>query len=230
MPHLRLHIPRRAGFTLVELLTVIAVVGILAAIVITTVGRARLSARNAHCMSNLRQIGQLFHLYLADNRGIFPRPIEDGEAWNHRLALYIVNKQVADSVDFDADQSVFSCPSALAPRRRSGSTFLPGYALNQDLTHLNLSSTAVRARLNTIARPADTYLVTDNVTRAFGRDLKATLTQPSATNPDYVVPIERHNPGQTNMLFVDGSVRALIVEDMPWGSTHSRLEAPWGAR
>lgn len=48
--------PRQA-FTLIELLTVIAIIGILAAIIIPTVGKVRDSAKKAQCVSNLKQIG-----------------------------------------------------------------------------------------------------------------------------------------------------------------------------
>ncbi|AHF94658.1 hypothetical protein OPIT5_23075 [Opitutaceae bacterium TAV5] len=58
-----------SGFTLVELLVVIAIIGILAAITIPTVARVRESANAAACLSNLRQTGFAFQLYLDDNKG-----------------------------------------------------------------------------------------------------------------------------------------------------------------
>jgi prepilin-type N-terminal cleavage/methylation domain-containing protein len=62
------------AFTLIELLTVIAIIGILAAILIPTVGKVRESARAAKCTSNLRQIGQQLTLFVGDNRGYLPSP------------------------------------------------------------------------------------------------------------------------------------------------------------
>lgn len=47
----------RGAFTLIELLTVIAIIGILAAILIPVVSRVRQSARESVGLSNLRQIG-----------------------------------------------------------------------------------------------------------------------------------------------------------------------------
>jgi len=61
-----------SAFTLIELLTVIAIIGILAAILIPVVGKVRESARAAQCSSNLRQIGQAFHMYAEANNGNCP--------------------------------------------------------------------------------------------------------------------------------------------------------------
>lgn len=58
------------AFTLIELLSVIVIVGVLAAIVITTVGRVREAARNSRCLSNLRQLHAAIMLHAADNRDV----------------------------------------------------------------------------------------------------------------------------------------------------------------
>jgi prepilin-type N-terminal cleavage/methylation domain-containing protein/prepilin-type processing-associated H-X9-DG protein len=57
------------AFTLVELLTVIAIIGILAAILIPTVAKVRASARNAQCVSRLHDWGVTVRLYAGDNKG-----------------------------------------------------------------------------------------------------------------------------------------------------------------
>jgi hypothetical protein len=71
------HHPQNASatraFTLVELLTIIVIIGILAAILILAVGAVRKSARAAVCISNLRQIHAFATLWSVDHNGIaFP--------------------------------------------------------------------------------------------------------------------------------------------------------------
>jgi prepilin-type N-terminal cleavage/methylation domain-containing protein/prepilin-type processing-associated H-X9-DG protein len=57
------------GFTLIELLVVIAIIGILAALLLPVLAQSKLSARNAQCSGNLRQLGVASELYWDDNGG-----------------------------------------------------------------------------------------------------------------------------------------------------------------
>jgi prepilin-type N-terminal cleavage/methylation domain-containing protein/prepilin-type processing-associated H-X9-DG protein len=63
---------RRAGFTLIELLVVIAIIAILAGILFPVFAQAREKARQAACLSNLRQIGMALSQYVLDYDGLLP--------------------------------------------------------------------------------------------------------------------------------------------------------------
>jgi prepilin-type N-terminal cleavage/methylation domain-containing protein len=60
------------GFTLIEILIVIAVVAVLIGILLPALGRARESARLLGCVSNVRSQGQLVALYASEHGGAMP--------------------------------------------------------------------------------------------------------------------------------------------------------------
>jgi prepilin-type N-terminal cleavage/methylation domain-containing protein/prepilin-type processing-associated H-X9-DG protein len=71
---------RNDGFTLVELLVVISIIGLLMGILLPALGRVKRTAYRTYCMSNLRQIGIAMRSYLDDNRDIFP--LACAEPWD----------------------------------------------------------------------------------------------------------------------------------------------------
>lgn len=62
---------RRRGFTLIEIMVVIVIVGILAGLTLAGVQAAREAARRTQCVSNLRQIGLAMQQYVSHS-GVFP--------------------------------------------------------------------------------------------------------------------------------------------------------------
>ncbi|MBI4025450.1 MAG: type II secretion system protein [Verrucomicrobia bacterium] len=63
---------RRVSFTLVELLVVVAIISILAALLLPALKRARISAQKIICMNSLKQCGIGLALYRDDNDGKMP--------------------------------------------------------------------------------------------------------------------------------------------------------------
>jgi prepilin-type N-terminal cleavage/methylation domain-containing protein len=62
--------PTREGFTLVEMLVVITIIGILASMVLAAVAKAKERSRETQCINNLRQIGTASRMYREENRDL----------------------------------------------------------------------------------------------------------------------------------------------------------------
>ena len=60
------------AFTLLELLVVLAIIGILAALLLPAISKAKDSARSTQCLDNLKQLQICCHLYASDNADFLP--------------------------------------------------------------------------------------------------------------------------------------------------------------
>jgi prepilin-type N-terminal cleavage/methylation domain-containing protein/prepilin-type processing-associated H-X9-DG protein len=60
------------AFTLVELLVVIAIIAVLLAVLLPALAKAKEAANNAKCLSNMRQLAAVIHLYAADHQDRLP--------------------------------------------------------------------------------------------------------------------------------------------------------------
>lgn len=111
----------RDGFTLAELLVVLAIVGVLAALIIPTVDSVLVTVRRTACASNLRQIGMCALTYAGDWDGRLPAEGNCGipdrgrsPAWFDRLPEYVEDAKVGS-------RSIFQC----AGWRQAGPMSMP---------------------------------------------------------------------------------------------------------
>jgi prepilin-type N-terminal cleavage/methylation domain-containing protein/prepilin-type processing-associated H-X9-DG protein len=74
------------GFTLIELLVVIAIIAILAAILFPVFAQARAKARQASCLSNLKQLGLAYQMYATDYDELLPHFAPSQWNWTYEWA------------------------------------------------------------------------------------------------------------------------------------------------
>jgi prepilin-type N-terminal cleavage/methylation domain-containing protein/prepilin-type processing-associated H-X9-DG protein len=111
------------GLTLVELLVVVVIIAVLAALIMSALWASSRKGRQAMCMSNLRQIAQAVRLYAEDYDGVPPRRGTTANWWAN--AYKITDPSPADRVKLDphpketiealaqygATRDVWFCPS-----------------------------------------------------------------------------------------------------------------------
>lgn len=211
----------QSGFTLIEILAVIAIISLLCAILFPVFTTARQNGQRSSCASNLRQLGLAFTQYREDFDGEMPiltyatsasyrfpngqNPAKPGQMnalWMHEIYSYIKSPQL------------FDCPSAEG-------TYSGGYNwIGAEAAYgfnCYLSKT-VNPDLSILKYPAQTPLIADCSYYSLAPDPH---THGTITGDNNNPPAARHLD-TVNMTFMDGHVKPVNLED--WTSPFSRNE------
>lgn len=105
----------RKGFTLIELLVVISIISLLSSVVFSSLGSARLRAKNIASIQQLKQIQTALEIYYT-NHGQYP-PSQSSPGWGPSLGMWTVECSVNPSI---SNPSGFLIPEIVADGLYSG--------------------------------------------------------------------------------------------------------------
>ena len=219
------------AFTLIELLTVIAIVGILAAIILPVMGKVRQSALKSDCAANLRRIGNATAIYAQDNKGQYPRAFavvgSNYVFWREVLAQggylgapdYGFKNPVPQDKWIGAHFTFLTCKAhrQTAPIvNASDGALRPTYSSNGSLVPAGANS-KWRPRLESFSSPSRLAYIADGPapTGASGVDINGAFWSGS-TKPD-----ANAHGGVANILFFDGHIEARRADQIPASATGS---------
>ncbi len=100
---------RKKGFSLIELMIVLVIIGLLISLIFPAAKKARDGALQRQCANNLNQIGVALILYAKDNNGKFPDPVAEygGDSDAYRYAATLVSEEYLPD-----DDKIFDCPGS----------------------------------------------------------------------------------------------------------------------
>lgn len=145
------HTKKSAGFTLIEMLIVAAIIAVLAALLLAAFGNARNKARMTSCASNLHQIYMACSMYASDNAGLVPSYTSqlrytgasgDAEVEQSRELVFSLRPYVHSS-------DIWRCPSddtTSVPEtvRSTSGTFILNHSTSYDYKGWELSEQGLR--------------------------------------------------------------------------------------
>ena len=204
----------RNAFTLVEILIVIAIVMILAAILLPVFKGARESAHTATCSSHLKQIGLAMNQYVQDSSGFYPKVTATGNCgWASGIYPYLKSAEILECPSFEFGEFRPDCPATeVIPGAGIDGTgaYYENWDGSYDLSgsmDFSAMSNGNRVSLVRVKNPSSRILVYDGNGFGSAFEQRDYTEQQRLTNQSFA----RHNNG-LNALFYDGHVKWIAFD------------------
>ena len=113
--------PKSRGFTLIELLVVISIIALLIAILLPALSQAKGTARNAQCLSNLKQCATGIYSLANDQKGNLPYyQFKDGsttvrQLWTIMMIDYVGGNENKVASQYRVESPIYLCPETKGP-------------------------------------------------------------------------------------------------------------------
>ncbi|MBN2271400.1 MAG: type II secretion system protein [Sedimentisphaerales bacterium] len=232
---------RAKGFTLVELLVVMAIISLLMAILLPTLAKVRTLSRRVLCRSNIRQIYTGWQVYFEDNDQKFYRGLNDGGinaniefgGWRGSSGEYGSYRPISECLNMDPNSEesteIFRCPAdsggilGRPPQQKAYELYGNSYQLNTLLVWVPVPSGPYAALYKEISNRL-TGLTRDKVSEPSRLLFFGDTNWVTQWSPFFPQGIDWHGKDQHyNIAFLDGHTAFLKIEKGPFAASKYRI-------
>lgn len=210
----------RRAFTLIELLVVVAIIAVLAAMLLPALKNARNVAKQATCLSHIKQVGLAVQIMADENNGYADPRFHDPTTndWRYAVTPYLAGKSYMVLATYDPVIQKKACPIL-----KTGSWGYNVYGINSKFCRMDIDQTNM-VRIVQARQPSITMLIADLYwpwTTTISNFKTTTVTGNGTGSTG------RHESRGLNFFFVDGHAEFLRYKQFDGTDTTGHASDWW---